>query len=390
MIFSYYRTKFFLRTHNIVILNLLNILGEVIFSFFRKRKELGEIRKILVIRTGRIGDVLLMTPVLRALRENCPNAHISVLIPTLTKGVLKDNPHVDEIITTELVWWRKKSDLFKMFKLAWQLRQKKFDLGFDLRGDIRNIFLLYLSKTRFRVSFGNVTGGRFLLNKPVDYSKKHEIDANLDLLKAIGMKVRDRSMFFHIDENDSLYVENLFRDNNILQDDFVVGFHPSTPWEPRNWPLEKFVELGDWLVDRCRTKIIIMGQGNREVEIARKIYNLMKKKPVIMVNRTNLRQLVALIKELKLFICNDSSPAHFAALTKTPTIVLFGPDDPLLWSHYGHFAIRRKVECYPCGQRKCIREGQRNQCMNLISVDSVKKVIKGILYENNNRFKFNI
>jgi ADP-heptose:LPS heptosyltransferase len=174
MIFSRYKTKFNFRVHNIITLNVINILGRFFFSFSKNSKLPipNNIKKILVIRTGSLGDVILLTPLLHALRDSYPDAHLTVVIPSLARECLRDNPHINKIIATDLVWRRGTFNPLKIMRLGFQLRKEQFDLGLDPRGDIRNMLILYLSKTRYRVSFGNVSGGTFWLNKAVAYQTR--------------------------------------------------------------------------------------------------------------------------------------------------------------------------------------------------------------------------
>lgn len=384
MILSRYTAKFNFRIHNIIILNVINILGRLFFACSNNRQLPipNDIKKILVIRTGSLGDVLLVTPLLRALREAYPDAHITIVIPPLAQECLKDNPDINKIITTGLVWRRGTFNPLRIIRLGFQLQKEQFDLGLDPRGDIRNMVILYLSKTRYRVSFGNTSGGDFLLHKTVTYQKKHEIDSGLDLLRALGLEIQNRNMVFKIDESDSSYIHKFLTKKGIGKGAFIVGFHPSSSWRFKDWPAEKFARLGDYLISKYGAKIVVLGKNEKDYTIAQRIDHLMDNKPILAVNDLTLRQTVALIDLMDIFVCISSAPAHLAAITSTPTIVLFGSDEMNLWLHDNQIGIKKAVACSPCRQRKCQRAGRPDQCMNLISVDEAIQVIEKIMSKN--------
>jgi len=352
-----------------------------IFLKNRKRQLPKSIKKFLVIRSGSIGDVLLITPLLQALSASYPNAHITALIPPQAKDVLVDNPHISSIITSDILWRRGTSNFFKLMLLGFQLQKEQFDLGFDTRGDIRNMFILYFSKTAYRVSFGNISGGDFLLHTVVSYKKKHEIDANLDLLRTLGIEVKNRKMVFMFDESDISFINEFLLKKEIKMNKPIIGFNPSSSWKYKDWPLEKFTQLGDILISEYGAQIIILGKGEKDIQTAKHIYHRMNNKPILAVNDLNLKQTVALIDQLEVLVCNSSALAHLAALTSTTTIVLFGSDDPMLWLHEEQIGLKKNADCSPCRQRKCKRAGQNDQCMNLISVEEVIHVIEEVMRE---------
>lgn len=381
MIVSRYTAKFNFRVHNIVILNIINILGRLFFARSKNSNSPipNDIKKILVIKTGSLGDVLLVTPLLRTLRESYPDAYIAAVIPPLAQECLKDNPDINKIITTDLVWRRGTFNPLKIMRLGLQLKKEQFDLGLDPRGDIRNMVMLYLSKTRYRVSFGNTSGGDFLLHKAATYQRKHEIDSGLDLLRALGLDIKNRNMVFQTDESDSYYIHNFLAKKGVGKGAFIVGFHPSSSWRFKDWPAEKFARLGDYLTAKHGANIVILGKSENDYTIAQRIACLMEKKPILAVNDLTLRQTVALIDRMDMFVCISSAPAHFAAITATPTIVLFGSDDMNLWLHDNQIGIKKDVACSPCRQRRCQRAEHADQCMNLISVEEVIQVIEKIM-----------
>jgi ADP-heptose:LPS heptosyltransferase len=103
------------------------------------------------------------------------------------------------------------------------------------------------------------------------------------------------------------------------------------------------------------------------------------------VGDLNLRQTVALIDLMSMFVCNSSAAAHLAAMTSTPTIVLFGSDEMTPWLHENQRGLKKDVACSPCRQRRCRRAGQPDQCMHLISAEHVIEVIEDIMRKEHAR-----
>ena len=123
------------------------------------------------------------------------------MVRSLTKDLLVDCPYIDELIVYNPPWYRGKKNLgiFKNFKFFKKLRKRKFDLAIDFRGDLRNIFLTYLSKARNRLAY-DVKGGYFLLTHVASYKREiiHNIDRNLEVLKKLGINPKNRELEFWI------------------------------------------------------------------------------------------------------------------------------------------------------------------------------------------------
>ena len=170
----------FKKKKNIYLVKAFDLIGSVVFSpFGLKRLKLPEnVRKILVIRLDGIGDVLLSTPVYEALKKQYPSAKLTVLVGAHTKGVIKMNPYIDNVLVLRNTWFTtiSKIKFGEILSMLRKIRKEEFDIGIDLRGDIRNILLMFSGKVRYRIGYG-ITGGGFLLNRMPHYEKKtHEVD----------------------------------------------------------------------------------------------------------------------------------------------------------------------------------------------------------------------
>lgn len=350
------------KKHALVLIKIIDFIGYTIFRLFKKsRKDIvqDKIKKILIIRLDNLGDVILATPFIKAVKRNFPNAKIDILIKSLTKDILINNPHLNKIITFEPFWMgsSKPFNFFQIIGSIKKLRKEKYNIIFELRGNPFNILFASLIGSKYRIGYG-AQGLGFLLTHLIDYDikQKHEIERNLDILRILNFKIHSKKPEIFLSKKDEKFAEVFFKKNKINKKDLVVCIHPGAPWFPKRWPKERFAELADKLIEKYKAKIILIGSED-EIKLTNRIINLLKeknKKNIFNIaGKTTTTQLTALIKKCCLFIGNDSGPMHIAATVNIPIIAFFGPSDPRLFGSYGknNVIIYKKVECSPCIQR---------------------------------------
>ncbi|MBT9168586.1 MAG: Lipopolysaccharide core heptosyltransferase RfaQ [Syntrophomonadaceae bacterium] len=364
---------------------VISLMGYLIFFplsivnlFRRKEIDHKRIKKILLVRNDGIGDFVLSLPALDVLRQSFPQTKITVFIPSWQEEIASASNLFDEIV----IFDNKKSDYLSsslklknlfvdMLKQVSMLRKHHFDLAVDIRGDIRNRVIIFLSAIPYRLSF-DIGGLESLLTHEIHYRENtHEVDHFNDLFSFCGSNNLASNFELNITTKDKEKIEQFLESNGILLgEDFLVAVHPVSRWPAKEWPKEKYAELCDWLMTKWRTKIVMIGSSEdlKEVE---KILLLMNEKPVITAGVLSLLQTVALLKEADLFIGNDAAPMHIAAALKIPVIALFGPTDPEMYGPYGegHSVIRPDIPCRCSSKKVCSNPMQF--CMNSISVDSV-------------------
>lgn len=367
--------------------SLLDIIGYTFFlplRLFRKQKMPTDIKNILVIRLDHIGDVLFATAVLKPLRDIYPGAHITFLVGEWAKDIITNNPHIDEIITYNPLWFARNNKRFNFkqsLRLIKRLRKANYDLALELRGDLRNIILLSLIGAKYTVGYG-ITGGGFLLSKRVRYDRKrHQIDQNIYIIENLGVKVEDKRPQLFIADSDRFTVDELLKENKIVGGDLLVGMNISCGYSSKRWQDEKFARLIDTVIQQLNAKVIITGSKD-DLTANEKVLNLTNNKENIFnfAGKTTLGQLAALIKSCDLFISTDSGPAHIAACLNTPLVIIYsGTNDPLQWRPYGdgYIIIKKEVPCSPCERYIC----DNNICMDLISVEDVMEGIEKLLKE---------
>lgn len=330
-------------------------------------------KKILVIQTAFIGDVILTTPLLEVIAREFKEAQLSVVVTPQGKEILNGNPDISEII----VYDKKGKDkgIIKFCEMVKKIKAKGFDLSIIPHRSLRSSLLVYLSQIPKRIGF-NTSAGSFLLTNKVHYLRnKHEVTRNLDLAQVgLGIKVGERKLNIYLSDKEKDFAKRFLREHNIT-DDFLVGFAPGSVWATKRWTTEGYAEVGDELSKRYHAKVIIFGSKD-DVGIAQEIHNRMKISPIIAAGKTNLKELSALIAQCKLFITNDTAPMHIAMAFNIPTVAIFGPTTLNIgFGPYGekYVVVECKgLECRPCslhGPRRCPEK--HFACMKEISPQQV-------------------
>jgi len=359
-------------------IRLMDFFGSIFFRFLyffsQPDKELLNIKRILIIRVDGIGDVLLSTTAINAVRRKFPKAQITVLVRPFAKEILEDNPDINKILVCEHSLLEEQKNYFLYtIKLSQKLRKYNFDLAIDLRSDFFIILLMFLTKIRYRVSQG-IRGGAFMLTHNASYNGlKHELERDLDVVNIIGATTSHKNPKIYGLNNYKKFTQDFLNKNKISKNSPLIGISPGAKWKFRRWPINRFAKLSDKLIKEYKARIILVGNKN-EIELSNGIIYLMKEKNrrnvINMVGRTKLKEVASLIKEMDLFITNDNGLLHIASSVGTRTIALFGPQDPRRFYPLGDndIFIYKKVSCSPCNQVFC---KLKPTCMERIEMEEV-------------------
>ena len=323
--------------------------------------------KILLIRLSSLGDIVLTTPAIRAIRTHYPNAYIAMLVAKQSADVLRQNPHLNEIIQFNRS--ARDKDTGEMVRIVRILRQRKFALSFDFQRKLRTELLMYLSGASERVGKGLLC----TLRVP-EQGNKHATEHYFDLLHAAGIPAEDRQLEMFLSKTERADACYAFEEAGISEIQLKIGLFPGAGWKLREWMPERFAAIGDRLVAQYDAQVIIYG-GPKEGELVHKVKNLMQHPSIAFSGNLHIRQLAACIEKCDMFLTNDTGPMHIAAAVGTPTIALFGPGNHNRFQPIGdaHTIIRHDVPCSPCKQftDKC----KNNICMKGITVDEVWETI---------------
>ncbi|MCK9613948.1 MAG: glycosyltransferase family 9 protein [Candidatus Omnitrophica bacterium] len=383
---------------------VLDCIGKIIFYSGRflglwdiKKNELTKInpQKILVIEEEPLGDVIISIPIFAALKYKFPSARMSVLVSSIGSEILKNNPYIDEIIVESCPWVYSKQinfsqaiNCFRYLKhyqeISKLLKSKNFDLGIDLRGDIRNIiFFLFLPKVKYTLSYDR-TGGAYLLSKPVFFDASlHIIQRKINLLKQIGIEKIDKKIQIYYCREDIKKAEEVFESYGLRKNDFFAIIHPGASQNKRLWSLNRYAKVADFIKNKYAWYIILTG-SKEEAPLTEKIVKLMQNNKVInLCGRLNISELSILLGKASLLVCPDTSIMHLACISSVPTVAIFGPADPDITGpcQKNVYIVKKDYFCKrPCSLSHCKHtKNGISACMDIISIEEVTNAIDFLL-----------
>lgn len=361
---------------------LADTLGKVLFfpsNMFKDRAPVirENVRRILVIRTAYVGDVLMAMPLLKPLREGFPGASITFLTSSAAGPVLENCPYVDEVVTYSPFWFYK-GTAGEYFDFIREFRKREFDLVIETRADIREIMALVMPLTaRYKVSY-DVGGGVWALSHVVPYpGLKHKVEYHLDIARYLGCPVSDVDWGVRVTDDERKKAMETLKSRGISKPFALV--HPGSRLKLKMWKPERYAALikkmaGDGL------KVALLGHPS-EKDVTDVILDKSAGAVVSLVGAFDMRQLMAVIAEAGLIVLNDSGPLHMAAALGTPVVAVFGPSKSAETAPY---RVKSEVveKDYPCRFR-CDESSCSNVryhgCMEDISVDDVFRAVRKIM-----------
>lgn len=342
---------------------------------------MGEIKKILIIQTAFIGDVVLGTPLIQAISKGFPGAEVHLITTPKGKDILDGDPCLANIISYDKKGQQK--GIFHFLKIAEELRRMRFDLAVIPHPSFRSSLLAFLGGIPYRIGF-NRNAGAFLFTSKVPYRLElHEAKRNLELAYMLGAPEDDYPLRIAISDRDRKISQEFMSMNGVLPGSLLIGILPCSVWPTKRWLPERFAQAGDVLANELKARIILVG-GLDDGWLIEKIALLMKNRPILAAGRLTLKQLAVVIERCQLFITNDSGPLHIAMAMKTPTVAIFGPTTvDLGFGPYGEsFRVVEKagLGCRPCGKHGGQRCPEKTfNCMKEITVDEVVAAAKGLI-----------
>ena len=340
--------------------------------------------KILILQLQHLGDSLVFTPALRAIRKTFPEARIDMIVNKASYEVFKSNPNVDGFYKVDYwLWGSREKRYFRFLKslinVIKQVRRNNYDcvvLCINQQA-FKYSLIAFLTGIKCRIGF-NRTGKGFLNTVQVPYDEeKSYIQCNLYLAQTLGASPNGSYLEFPIDKTDEEYIENLLREEGINEQDILIGIHASSKQQSNLWFIERWAELADKLIQALNTKIVFTGtEAEREYII--QILNQMEHEAISFVGKTSLTQLAALAKKCRLFISLGTGPWHIAASTQIPIVTIMSSQDlPHRWMHHlpSEYILSKDVPCSPCLKERC----ESRECMRLIEVDEVMDACVGLL-----------
>ncbi|MEO5657275.1 MAG: putative lipopolysaccharide heptosyltransferase III [Nitrospiria bacterium] len=294
---------------------------------------------LLLFKLRYIGDVLLTTPAIRALRRAYPSAEISMLVNKGTEDVLTHNPHLTRVLTIDRRKIERESPLTRLsyeWDMMTRLRALRCTITVDFDSGERAAYLALGSGARLRVGFHRSHGIRRLLyNRRIVTAKGlHTVERNLALVEqALGVKRDETDLELPTGAREEGSIGAWLERHRVVPGRYVV-IHPGARFPHKRWPIEKWTQLASRVQEGLGLSVVIVG-GEPEQGDANTISSTLRVPPHSLVGRTTVLELAALCRRAALFIGNDSGPSHIAAAAGTRVISLFGPTDPVLWRPWG-------------------------------------------------------
>lgn len=364
---------------------------------------------ILVIKMAGIGDLLLATPALRALRETYPLARIDLLVTPASAGLLDGWEILDHIIVLDKYLFdypqqvlTNPRNLSRITPLWHELRNGHYDVVLLLHhltlpfGRLKHQMLLRATGAKWRVGLDN--GHGWFLNvrvKDNGFGAMHEAEYNLAIAGAVGATTDDKRLTVPLSEEDHRQAWQLLYEHeaaDIIKRP-IIAMHPGSGGysTARRWAPERFAQLADTLYSDVGGQLLLLG-GPEEAELHRQIMDMMQSEMPVrsLAGRGSIKATAAILEQVDLFVGNDSALVHLAVAGGTPTVAIFGLTNTKAWGPFtggtpGQQAVvvRLDLPCMPCfyrGHNLGMPEGcATRDCLALLGVDPVAKAARKLL-----------
>jgi lipopolysaccharide heptosyltransferase II len=333
---------------------------------------------ILIIKLSSLGDVILSTASIRAIREKFKdNYKLSVLVSEESKDVFLNCPYIDELLIADFK--NKDKGLKGMLNLSKLLMSRNFDIVIDLQNNRRSHILSFLTFSLKRYGYDNKKFG-FLLNNRVREDKAliDPVAHQFRVLKLLGIESGNPRLELWPSRQDESYIEDLLSAQWLSAGQKLIGINigASSRWATKSWPLAHIARLCEEL-ERRDIRAVITGTKDDIEKVNELKAHIKKAKIIDSVAKTSINQLACIIKKCSVYISVDSSPLHIAAAVNTPFIALFGPTDYRrhLPPAKNFAVITKSLSCGPCYKPEC----KSKRCMELISVEEVLEAIDKLI-----------
>jgi heptosyltransferase-2 len=342
-----------------------------------RQLEATDIKRVVVRGTNWVGDAVMTVPALRELRRVLPDAHITLATRSWARGLFDDADFLDDLLICD----RQPGEIGGVFRQGREWRQHRFDLAVLFQNAFEAAFIAALARVPRRV--GYATQGRsWLLTHswplPEWRGTRHEsfyylnIIALLETALSGTSTIMDRAPVFDLTVN----AERKAEARQVIQ---VEGVNPAGPLialcpgsinsRAKRWPADRYAAIGDRFSDELGATVLLIGSSG-ELDVSEEVMRHMRRKPLLLTGKTDLAQLVAILSLVDLLVTNDTGPAHIAPALGRPTLVVFGPTNPLTTRPLSPVAeiLREPPDCAPCMLRDCPID---HRCMTAITPDAV-------------------
>lgn len=316
--------------------------------------------RILFIRPDHIGDMLLATPAMRALKHARPYTEIHVLAGPWSADILANIPEIDQVLTIDFPGFKRTQQkknyfqpYFQLLKVARQLRQIGYGHAIIMRPDHWwGAMLAHVAGIPERIGYQVESVAPFL-TRSIPYTYEHAVQQNLRLVESWTDSLPANEIIYQLDvfEQEAQQVNEILRQYGIADNTPILCIHPGAGTWVKRWQNEHWSQVADTLTDQLDAHVIFTGSDSERAIISY-IQNRMKHKSSSTAGELSIQQLAALYKRALVVLGPDSGPLHLAAAVATPTVALFGPADPVEFAPWGareqHIVLAAPIGCRPC------------------------------------------
>ena len=337
------------------------------------RWDWSKVNKVLLVRLRSIGDTVLSTPSLYALRRFLPNAQIDILIEDWVAPVLDGHPHVDNVLVLE------RGGVISRARVARQIRSTGYDVVYNLHGGTTATFLTRATGARHRVGLKSYQYAHLHNHQAPSplvlwgQQKTHSVEQQLALLGWTGVPVTDRPRTHLAVTQKAADVINQRLAQGGLYDGDIALIHPATAFATKQWATQNFARVAEWLAERGIASVAVGAPQDREI-----LKSLLEQAAVPITSLDlSLPEVAALAARSRIFVGNDSGIAHIAAAVGTPSVVIFGSSNVAHWRPWNKAAaevVLEEMSCQPCHGYFCEKFPQP-ECILRVPVERVVAAI---------------
>jgi heptosyltransferase-1 len=309
----------------------------------RTQINLARARRVLVVKLSSFGDVVHVTPCLRALRRECPAAELVVAVDKTWAPILRNDPHLDAVVEADPARRHFVPSLLGALRLLRGQPGGSFDIAIDFQGRARSSAWVYASRAKLQAGRGDFRPGWRTVVRP--NMRRHAVEVCGEIAESVGIAVTDLEPKLFTSEKSDRALGELLRRVDAPQRDFVVA-NPFGTWRSKIWPLERWATTIRRICNELHLPVVITGGPHDTQEADRLLALLAPSPPPSMVGKMTIEEAICLYRRALLMVTGDTGPMHAAAAVGTPVVALFGatwPEQTGPWGNHHRVVQRSKA-----------------------------------------------
>lgn len=343
-------------------------------------------RKILVVRLKAIGDVIMASPVVRALRKAYPAAELHVLTRSASEPMLRYNPNPSRV----LLYPEKGASWGAMLAFLKSIRAARYDWVIDLEATPRSAWVVAASGAPVRVGYAfRVRKWTFTHPVPINRWRRFQGDVCLELVRSLGVPDDGIRTELFLGPDEKAWADAYFARPEVAAQPFLIGFNPTGAWTSKQWPVEHWRKLVGLLHAVTGAKPLLFDAPGFEEQIGQIASG--QEDRILHKGKTTLLEAAGFVSRLDLLIGSDGTPQHMAQALGTPSLTMWGPAWGVGWTlpdDPRHRMIQKFLDCGPCDYTTCPyperptrADHYYRECMDRISPEEVAATAQKMLTE---------